>query len=478
MKHVFVTILILCQVFWVYGQTWNGDGDGTNWCDADNWDDDNVPGNTDVVSIPAAFTNVEIPSGCNAEANQLDLEGGLTVKTGGTLVVSGGNLDIGKTNEDSFFTVESATVTVSGKIDAKGCDCLTAPAVGNGPTITNDGTITAGGTIKIGSNSGAGILINNGTFGTTEGGNDAYHVDGTICNTGYVYASGANAEIKLHGAVVKGGGTMSSARFEVSQGGGDGGAAQPDGATLSNQSFIGSGPGSCDSDADSANPQFETALGDTSYEDLLLDPGYDPDDHTEFNIETSSVKVCSESGASVLPVELLYFKGNSNDSKIELTWATATEIDNDYFEIEKSPDGTKFAKIGEVPGNGDSNEVINYSYTDENVRGVQNFYRLKQVDYDGKFEYFNIIMVLNAGASGVSIYPNPVQNKLIKIQVENLLQDDLVRIELADLSGKILQKTAGYKGTFELSTEALLQGTYLVRVSRGKSTQVRKVFVN
>lgn len=96
-----------------------------------------------------------------------------------------------------------------------------------------------------------------------------------------------------------------------------------------------------------------------------------------------------------LPIELLHFSGKKVGNKNELYWATSTEINNDYFIIEKSSTGEKFKKIGIVNGAGNSNRLINYSLLDEEVENTINYYRLKQVDFNGSYTISNLISIDN-----------------------------------------------------------------------------------
>lgn len=105
-----------------------------------------------------------------------------------------------------------------------------------------------------------------------------------------------------------------------------------------------------------------------------------------------------------LPIELLYFKGDMK-SCVEnlLTWGTATELNNDRFEIERSNDGITFEKIAIVKGAGNSLQVLKYNYSDTNPGLGINYYRLKQVDYDSQFKYTNLISVDNSCGGKVKI---------------------------------------------------------------------------
>ncbi|MDP1675454.1 MAG: T9SS type A sorting domain-containing protein, partial [Bacteroidota bacterium] len=110
-----------------------------------------------------------------------------------------------------------------------------------------------------------------------------------------------------------------------------------------------------------------------------------------------------------LPVELVSFTATVRSGKVELSWSTATEINNAGFAIEKNSNGI-WNKIGYVEGNGTTNAPRNYSFTDNASAGKYQ-YRLKQIDRDGKFEYSNIVeaivaLTANDYALGQN-YPNP-----------------------------------------------------------------------
>ncbi len=117
-----------------------------------------------------------------------------------------------------------------------------------------------------------------------------------------------------------------------------------------------------------------------------------------------------------LPVEWLYFNVAKEGSYGQLTWATATEVNNDYFNIEKSVDGKIFKTIGTIYGAGNSQQILRYAFIDSNLVTGANYYRLKQVDYNGAFEY-STIQVINNSIAHVSInpfklWPVPAHNKL------------------------------------------------------------------
>ena len=98
-----------------------------------------------------------------------------------------------------------------------------------------------------------------------------------------------------------------------------------------------------------------------------------------------------------LPIELIYFNGEQKSCKQNvLTWATATEINNDHFEVERSSDAINFKTIKEIPGAMNSLETKKYVYVDSNPESGINYYRLKQVDLDGTYKYAPIVDVDNS----------------------------------------------------------------------------------
>ena len=99
-------------------------------------------------------------------------------------------------------------------------------------------------------------------------------------------------------------------------------------------------------------------------------------------------------GSSPLPVEFIDFDAERFDDYVLLTWSTASELNNNLFEIQKSTFGKKFLPIAVVSGNGTTNEIQHYSYTDYNA-SLSAFYRLKQIDYDGTYAYSKVVRIFN-----------------------------------------------------------------------------------
>jgi hypothetical protein len=123
----------------------------------------------------------------------------------------------------------------------------------------------------------------------------------------------------------------------------------------------------------------------------------------------TAVKGIAFTPSSILPVELSSFNAIHFRNNILLKWQTATEINNNGFNVERSIDKINWNNLGFVKGNGNSNSTKNYSFTDNYSLSVKSYYRLKQVDNDGKFKYSNIIEVSGTVLSYVlsQNFPNP-----------------------------------------------------------------------
>jgi hypothetical protein len=119
-----------------------------------------------------------------------------------------------------------------------------------------------------------------------------------------------------------------------------------------------------------------------------------------------------------LPIELLHFTAESTQRGVQLRWATAAEINNDFFTIERTRDGKNYEKITTLPGAGNSKVQLNYDFTDTRPYSGTSYYRLTQTDFDGTSESFPLVTVVHNGLQGeMSLkiskgYPNPFQDQL------------------------------------------------------------------
>jgi hypothetical protein len=129
-----------------------------------------------------------------------------------------------------------------------------------------------------------------------------------------------------------------------------------------------------------------------------------------FNTNRAGDEFCGPSSicASLLAIVLGKFNASQQSNSVELEWQTISEENFDYFSIERSEDGDIFYEISSVPGHGNSNDPIDYSFVDENPLFGTSFYRLNAIDYDGTYEKFQTLSVeFIPDDLQVSIYPNP-----------------------------------------------------------------------
>lgn len=157
-----------------------------------------------------------------------------------------------------------------------------------------------------------------------------------------------------------------------------------------------------------------------------------------------------------LPVTLVSFEGKSQNNQTKLTWKTTSETNNKGFEIERSADARAFEKIGFVDGSGDTKEDQFYHFTDLHPLAT-GYYRLKQLDYDGKFEYSKVIVV-RAGESIVKIYPNPAQTDLT---IEGAVENEMVSVFTP--AGRPVLTGAKLSGG-KLDVKDLKEGIYTIKI--------------
>jgi hypothetical protein len=164
-----------------------------------------------------------------------------------------------------------------------------------------------------------------------------------------------------------------------------------------------------------------------------------------------------------LPVTLLSFTGRLQpDNSVQLSWETVNEINNDYFEVERSANGTDFGAIGKVPGTGTSTVGHSYSFSDSHPREGTNFYRLRQVDLDGKASYSPVITVIVTNDKLFAIGPNPAREVLTVEMGGTLAADGMFRI--LDLQGKVLKVIhANQNNTQQVFVSGLAAGTYVLQ---------------
>ncbi|MFK7810507.1 MAG: T9SS type A sorting domain-containing protein [Saprospiraceae bacterium] len=143
-----------------------------------------------------------------------------------------------------------------------------------------------------------------------------------------------------------------------------------------------------------------------------------------------------------LPVDLIRFTANTVGSEVVLDWATATEDNNDYFLVEHSLDGKNFTPIDQVRGKGTTSETQQYTYVHTNPFFGQNYYRLKQVDFDGAFEYFDVVVAsVQLAEEQFKVFPNPGFTKdVITLRWTEDLGAEKLELSITDAFGRNVYK--------------------------------------
>lgn len=190
--------------------------------------------------------------------------------------------------------------------------------------------------------------------------------------------------------------------------------------------------------------------------------------------------------SGVLPIELLSFKAQKQGNHVLLTWITATETNNDHFEIEKSMDAFNFTPIEKVKTkakNGNSNKSLNYEIKDLSKQSGTVYYRLKQTDLNANFKYHSIISIDAAIEKTVkiSVYPNP-NNGAFTADLSGLENEQEVELTLSDMKGKLIYKSIVKIGTDSNSyqiipKEQLEPGIYLFNMKSEGITYPVKLIV-
>lgn len=179
-----------------------------------------------------------------------------------------------------------------------------------------------------------------------------------------------------------------------------------------------------------------------------------PENCTDANI------IC---GAVVLPVELSVFNVElSNDSRVVITWETVSEINNDYFKVLKSLNGSDWIEIATVSGAGTSTQTNSYLIYDYNSNFDIAYYRLVQVDFDGAETYSNIKAIAGGKMEEVTIFPNPAKigdaKSVVITNVEN------AEITIFNMQGQVVYSTESNSNTLTVDLNEIQGGVYLVKI--------------
>ncbi|HZW39772.1 MAG TPA: T9SS type A sorting domain-containing protein [Ignavibacteriaceae bacterium] len=184
-----------------------------------------------------------------------------------------------------------------------------------------------------------------------------------------------------------------------------------------------------------------------------------------------------------LPVELTSFTASANENNVVLNWVTKTEINNKGFEVERKDAQGNSVTVGYINGNGTTTEEHSYSFIDSKVSDGKYSYRIKQLDYDGKFnysEYIEVTVITPAQFALLQNYPNPF-NPSTKI-VFNVPQAGNVKLAVFNLLGQEVSTLVNEfraAGTYEINFDAsnLTSGSYFYKIEAGQYSSIKKMML-
>jgi hypothetical protein len=179
-------------------------------------------------------------------------------------------------------------------------------------------------------------------------------------------------------------------------------------------------------------------------------------------------------GVNPLPIELLEFSARPNGNQVDVSWSTASEINNERFEVERSSNAQNFAKVATVAGAGNSNTLLSYSASDtQPLQGVS-YYRLKQIDYNGSYAYSEIVPVVFGGNATPQLQFAGIRSGLLELDFSLPLHD--AKVSVFDLSGRLITTQQGNETVkMQLAADMLSEGVYLVSIESRELRTTRLV---
>ncbi len=401
-----------------------------------------ICGNTTISS--GTFNSGKIFVACGATltfSSNVTLNGNLGIINYGTVQING-NLTF--QNADCYLYNEgySSKTNITGNFNFPGNQVV--------GYLRNSGKVIVGGTLNLGAGglicAGAGSILSVGNFTSgTSGGN----CNSSDAATNHLLFSGTNAQqttFRYTGTATIKGTLTNSSRVMVQR--------------------VGSAPTLPCSTSPTSGFGSATVIT-TSIPALPAEP-------SQAGCLVGGSVSCNT--VIVLPVELLYFKADCESNKVQLSWATASERNNQYWTVERSTDLINIEKIGTLEGYGNSSQLIKYNFEDPNALGETAYYRISQHDYDGKTEAFEWISINCGLKNDFNVFPNP-STGAFRITTSKSLPNAAAYF-LTDFSGKIILKgdTDLAPGKpFDLNLEAFQSGIYFLKIKSGSESFTTKL---
>lgn len=170
-----------------------------------------------------------------------------------------------------------------------------------------------------------------------------------------------------------------------------------------------------------------------------------------------------------LPIELLHFEASCSDEQTLVTWKIGSQVNNDFFTIERSANGIDYEKIGMIKGEGTSNAVIDYAFTDHAPPLGTAYYRLKQTDFNGDFQYFDPLSTDCHKHKPFVIYPNPAADEINMFF--DFKKNKSYQLLLCNAYGNILLILDDIdSGTVKIDRGNISKGLYFIKLQSGDET--------
>jgi len=429
--------------------------------------------NSDGITLSDPSASVTNDGTINVNNSTLD---GIYLDNGSASFTNNGTITITAAGLDGISMYDNAaTFTNAGTIIVNGSD-FDGFFLEDGSTFTNNGSISISNTTDDGiDTNSSGTFQNNGTVDFSNIGDDA--IDDLTFNNNSGGALTGSGRIEAD-AFVDNGGTIAldgeflffsnsgsfsvdftQTTFEIDINGAadfDQISLQVEGVSGTSQINLGNTLIVNFSFTPSVGDRFAVVDADNftgTFTTITSNPN-----HTLFFDNTTGEIVVN----TLVPVELMFFKAKLEGSNVRLHWATATELNNAGFEVQRLVDShqsvvdSKWESLTFVKGHGTTVETQNYSWLDEKPLPGANYYRLRQVDHDGAFEYSEIVAIVSGSKNEVvRVFPNPVGD-VLNYRVADL--ESVQRIQLFDGHGKLLRETRVIDG--QLSLNGLPKGVY------------------
>ena len=183
-----------------------------------------------------------------------------------------------------------------------------------------------------------------------------------------------------------------------------------------------------------------------------------------------------------LPVKLSKFEVSAQSNSIMLSWSTESEVNNSGFEIQRSTDGVKYIDIAFIEGNENSQRTNDYAYEDMTViKGTEYYYRLKQIDFDGKVEYSDVRFATVASDEfSFRMAPNPAQD-VVNIDLSGNLNASTLDVEIYTMSGELVMNKkyeVSEVSAISIATNDMIDGMYFVKLTNDNTSKYQKLLVS